>query len=148
MISFWQDIRFGIRMLLKNPGITAHRRIHARPGDRRQHRNLQRRECGAAKTASVSATRIGSSRCGPECRSMSRWRTTPANFFDWKKQNTVFEDIAAFGSSGPMTLTGDGEPEQLLGTRVSAGYFSVVGVEPIVGPLFRQMTNTSPVKGR
>ena len=54
-----------------------------------------------------------------------RWRTAPANFFDWKKQNTVFEDVTAFGAS-TFTLTGEGEPEQLVGGRVSSGYFSVV----------------------
>lgn len=64
-----------------------------------------------------------------------RWRTSPANFFDWKKQNTVFEDVAAFGGS-TMTLTGIGEPEQLVGSRVSAGYFNVVGVDPILGRAF------------
>ena len=64
-----------------------------------------------------------------------RWRTSPANFFDWKKQNTVFEDVAAFGAS-TLTLTGDGEPEQLLGCRVSSGYFSVVGVDPVLGRAF------------
>src|SRR5919205_4635589 len=36
-----------------------------------------------------------------------RWRVAPANFLDWKKQNTVFADVAAFGGS-VMTLTGDG----------------------------------------
>src|SRR3954454_7377520 len=35
-----------------------------------------------------------------------RWRNSPANFFDWKKQNTVFEDVVAFGSS-TVTLTGN-----------------------------------------
>ena len=64
-----------------------------------------------------------------------RWRTAPANFFDWKKQNTVFEDVVAFGAS-TMTLTGDGEPEQLVGGRVSSGYFAVVGVDPILGRAF------------
>src|SRR6185503_4953095 len=64
-----------------------------------------------------------------------RWRSSPANFFDWKKQNTVFEDVVAFGAS-TMTLTGAGEPEQLVGGRVSSGYFAVVGVEPIVGRAF------------
>jgi putative ABC transport system permease protein len=64
-----------------------------------------------------------------------RWRTAPANFFDWKKQNTVFEDVVAFGAS-TMTLTGDGEPEQLVGGRVSSGYLAVVGVDPILGRAF------------
>jgi putative ABC transport system permease protein len=64
-----------------------------------------------------------------------RWRTSPANFFDWKKQNTVFEDVAAFGAS-TLTLTGDGEPEQLVGCRVSSGYFAVVGIDPVIGRAF------------
>jgi len=64
-----------------------------------------------------------------------RWRVSPANFFDWKKQNTVFEDMAAF-SSWTMSLTGDGEPEQLQGTSASAGYFAVVGIEPMLGRSF------------
>jgi putative ABC transport system permease protein len=64
-----------------------------------------------------------------------RWRTSPANFFDWKKQNTVFEDVAAFSAS-TLTLTGIGEPEQLVGCRVSSGYFAVVGVDPILGRAF------------
>src|SRR5215510_3401495 len=36
-----------------------------------------------------------------------RWRASPANFFDWKKQNTVFEDMSAYGGSA-MTLTRQG----------------------------------------
>jgi putative ABC transport system permease protein len=64
-----------------------------------------------------------------------RWRNSPANFFDWKKQNTVFEDVVSFGAS-TVTLTGNGEPEQLVGGRVSSGYFAVVGVDPILGRAF------------
>jgi putative ABC transport system permease protein len=64
-----------------------------------------------------------------------QWRVAPANFLDWKKQNTVFEDVVAFGGS-TMTLTGDGDPEQLNGTGVSAGYFEVVGIKPLLGRTF------------
>ena len=64
-----------------------------------------------------------------------RWRASPANFFDWKKQSTSFEAMAAYGGSA-ATLTGQGEPEQLLGTVVSSGYFGVVGVEPKLGRSF------------
>src|SRR6185295_5551559 len=64
-----------------------------------------------------------------------QWRVAPANFLDWKKQNTVFEDVAAFGGS-VMTVTGDGDPEQLNGTAVTAGYFEVVGAHPMVGRTF------------
>jgi len=64
-----------------------------------------------------------------------RWRASPANFFDWKKQSTSFEGMAAYGGSA-ATLTGQGDPEQLLGTVVSSGYFGVVGVEPKLGRSF------------
>jgi putative ABC transport system permease protein len=60
---------------------------------------------------------------------------TPGNFVDWKNQNTVFENMAAFSSS-TVTLTGDGEPVQMMGANTSAGYFAVVGVEPMIGRLF------------
>src|SRR4030095_5406912 len=62
-------------------------------------------------------------------------RVSPANFFDWKKQSTSFEDISTYGGAA-MTLTGLGEPEQLYGTRVSAGYFDVVGIKPMLGRAF------------
>ena len=134
MISFWQDIRFGARMLLKNPGVTA---IAV----------LTLALAIGANTAIFSVVNAVLLRPLPyrnpdrlvslwaKVPEHGRWRTTPANFFDWKKQNTVFEDVAAFGT-WTMTLTGDGEPEQLLGTRVSSGYFSVVGVEPMLGRSF------------
>jgi putative ABC transport system permease protein len=64
-----------------------------------------------------------------------QWRVSPANFFDWKRQNSVFEDVSAFGANS-LTLTGQGDPEQILGTRVSPGYFAVVGVEPMLGRPF------------
>jgi putative ABC transport system permease protein len=60
---------------------------------------------------------------------------TPGNFVDLKNQNTVFENMAAFSSS-TVTLTGDGEPVQMMGANTSAGYFAVVGVEPMIGRLF------------
>jgi putative ABC transport system permease protein len=64
-----------------------------------------------------------------------RWRVSSANFFEWKNQNTVFDKIAAFGGSS-LTLTGDGDPIQLQGARVSSEYFSVIGVNPILGRTF------------
>ncbi len=60
---------------------------------------------------------------------------TPGNFLDWKNQTTVFESVAAFNSS-TVTLTGDGEPAQMMGANTSAGYFAVVGVEPMIGRSF------------
>ncbi|MDP6371972.1 MAG: ABC transporter permease [Vicinamibacterales bacterium] len=64
-----------------------------------------------------------------------RMRSTAANTLDWQSQNDVFADVAMFGSGGG-NLTGGGDPEQLLGARVSEDYFRVLGVEPMLGRSF------------
>src|SRR2546426_4549399 len=134
MRTLWQDLRYGARILLKNPGVTAVAVITLALGI-------------GANTAIFSVVNAVMLRPLPyknpdrlvslwaNVPEHGRWRTTPANFFDWKKQNKLFEDMAAYGA-WTMTLTGDGEPEQLLGTLAGAGYFSVVGVEPMLGRLF------------
>jgi putative ABC transport system permease protein len=58
------------------------------------------------------------------------------NFLDWKNQNTVFANIAAINYGGNVTLTGTGRPEEFPGVRVSASYFDVFGVEPVLGRTF------------
>jgi putative ABC transport system permease protein len=59
----------------------------------------------------------------------------PANYMDWKSQNTVFTDMAARRASS-MSLTGDGAPEQLYGQRVTPNFFDVLGVQPAIGRAF------------
>ena len=59
----------------------------------------------------------------------------PANYVDWKAQNTVFSDMAARQGSS-MSLTGEGAPEQLFGQRVTANFFDVLGVQPAIGRVF------------
>src|SRR5215217_834181 len=134
MNTLFQDLTYGVRMLLKHPGVTAIAVITLALGI-------------GANTAIFSVVNAVLLNPLPykepdrlvalweNVPSHGRWRVAPANFFDWKKQNTVFEDVAAFGGSS-LTLTGDGEPEQLGGARVSAGYFAVVGVAPILGRAF------------
>jgi putative ABC transport system permease protein len=59
----------------------------------------------------------------------------PANFFDLRNQNQVFEDIGAYGPDD-INMTGDGEPEHLEGQLVTANVFSILGVEPALGRTF------------
>jgi putative ABC transport system permease protein len=59
------------------------------------------------------------------------------NYRDWKAQNHVFEEIALFDSAGRgYNLTSEGEPEQVSGLRVTAGFFPVLGVRPMLGRTF------------
>ncbi|UCC83769.1 MAG: ABC transporter permease [Gemmatimonadota bacterium] len=65
----------------------------------------------------------------------ARFAVSPANFLDWREQNQVFEDMAAT-MRATVNLTGTGEPERLLGHRVSASFFPILGVQPALGRTF------------
>ncbi|HEX9004807.1 MAG TPA: ABC transporter permease, partial [Blastocatellia bacterium] len=57
------------------------------------------------------------------------------NYTDWKEQNRVFEDMATFFDTN-ANLTGSGEPEEIPAQIASANLFSVLGVNPILGRTF------------
>jgi putative ABC transport system permease protein len=57
------------------------------------------------------------------------------NFLDWKHQNTVFSAMAA-ETGDSFTLSGGEKPIQLRGSRVSAPYFQIFGVHPVLGRTF------------
>src|SRR5215813_7949162 len=56
------------------------------------------------------------------------------DYQDWRAQSASFQGMAAY-SDGSFTLTGIEEPERVSGEWVSAGYFELLGVEPIAGRL-------------
>ena len=57
------------------------------------------------------------------------------NFLDWQRDNRSFEAMAAY-RWGAAKLTGAGEPENLSGRMVSAGFFEILGIKPILGRTF------------
>ena len=57
------------------------------------------------------------------------------NFEDWRRMNRTFSAMAAYRSSG-FNLTGHGEPERLHGEMISAGFFEILGVNPVLGRAF------------
>ncbi|HEY9422324.1 MAG TPA: ABC transporter permease, partial [Thermoanaerobaculia bacterium] len=61
----------------------------------------------------------------------------PGNFFTFRRDAKSFERLAAHNFSS-FNLTGDGQPERIVGARVSAGYFDVFGVKPALGRVFRE----------
>ncbi len=61
--------------------------------------------------------------------------TSPADFFDFQKQNTSFEQSAAW-TGASLNLTGDGSPELVDGGRVTWNFFDTLGAKPILGRTF------------
>jgi predicted permease len=59
----------------------------------------------------------------------------PGNYYEWKARNHVFTDMAA--TRGAIAnLAADGAPEQVLGRRVTANFFDVLGTPPLLGRTF------------
>lgn len=131
-----KDIRYGVRSLLKRPGLTAVALITLALGI-------------GVNTAIFSAVDSVLLRPLPfkePERVMAVWEHTPhlgiarnefapANYFDLRSQNKVFADVGAFGQLS-VNLTGEGEPEQLEGQLVTANVFQLLGVAPALGRTF------------
>ncbi len=67
------------------------------------------------------------------------------NFFDWRAQQHVFEDLAAFQAKGGVIVRDNGEPTKLGAYMVTASLFPMLRVSPAIGHAF---TSAEEVDGR
>jgi predicted permease len=145
MGCLWQDLRFGLRVLRRNPGFTA--------------------VAVAAIALGIGATsamfsviygvllkplpyrdparlvRVYESNAGA---GFPMFPMSPANFVDYRAQNRVFEDFATYVRQDQQF--GGEHPERLTGVRVSHGFFHMLGVEPVLGRSFtkEEEANSGP----
>lgn len=131
-----QDLRHALRLLRKNPGFTAIAVLALALGI-------------GANTAIFSVVdavllqqlpyqdpdRIAMVWEDVSWAGFPRNTPAPANWVDWRKQNTVFTDIAA-SAGRSANLTGDGPPEFILGRRTTANFWAVLGARPLMGRTF------------
>jgi len=131
-----QDIRYGLRMLAKNPAFTAIAIVALALGiganstifsviDAVLLKPLPFKNPGQLVMLWENATHLGFPKDTP----------SPANFLDWQKQATSFTGMAAMIERS-FNLTGAGEPERLEGRRVSANLFQLLGVSARLGRTF------------
>ena len=134
--DFWQDLRYGLRTLVKNPAFTSIAIVAIALGigansvifsavDAVLLRPLPFKNPEQLVMIWENATHLGFPKDTP----------SPANFLDWQKQATSFTGIAAMAESS-FNLTGVGEPERLDGRRVSANLFELLGVPALLGRAF------------
>ena len=65
----------------------------------------------------------------------------PANFIHWREMNQVFEDLATVSPTYSVTVTGNGDPEELQAQSISAELFQILGVTPAFGRGFTAAEN-------
>ena len=79
-------------------------------------------------------------------RGALRSRIAPLNVLDWSEQNRTFEMMAAVyvppGGGGPAMTVGDGMPEIVPNQTVTARFFDVFQVRPILGRTFQPADET------
>ena len=138
METIWQDLRFGARTLQKAPGFTAVAVLTLALGI----------GANTAIFSYIDAWLIQPLPYRQPERLMifqshnikNGWTlqsvTSTASFLDYQKQNTSFEQTAAW-ASWAFNLTGDGEPALVDGARVSWNFFDTLGVKPLLGRTFR-----------
>ncbi|MGH9936388.1 MAG: ABC transporter permease, partial [Blastocatellia bacterium] len=136
MNVLWQDLRYGARMLLKTPGFTLIAVITLSLGI-------------GANTAIFSVVNGVLLKPlpyrAPEqlIRVFERSRTQPkfpmsgGNFQDYREQNSTLSGLALY-TRQDLELSRDDKPERLAALRVTAGFFELLGAQPLLGREFRR----------
>ncbi len=134
MTTLWQDIRYGARMLLKNPGISIIVVIALALGI-------------GANSAIFSVVNAVLLRPMPYEESdrliflnekspvLDEMSISYPNFSDWRAQTQTFEKIGVYNRAS-YNLTGAGEAERIVTGQVSADLFSVLRVNALHGRVF------------
>ena len=136
MDVLWQDIRFGVRLFLRTPGVFVIAILALALGI----------GANAAVFSVVYNVLLKPLPYPDPDRLVAIYDTQPAlstapasypKYVDWRKQSSVFETI---GGSAPGTsvMTGAGGPQRIKTARVTASLFPVLGVQPLLGRWFRE----------
>ncbi len=148
METLWQDIRYGLRMLLKAPSFSIVATIALALGI-------------GANTAIFSVVNAVLLRPLPfpdperlmmvwetnQQRGVERGSASYPNFADWRAQNGVFEHMAAFHTND-FILTGRGDAARIQGAVVNADLFPLLHVAPLIGRHFRPEEDKPGETGR
>ncbi len=136
MQRFWQDVRYALRMLLKNPSFSAIAIGTLALGI----------GANAAIFSVVNAVLLSPLPFPNSEQLVALWGRLPSHgldklhasageFTDYRERNQTFSSIAAYSSLG-QNLTGRGEPERINVTYVTADFFTALGVAPQRGRTF------------
>jgi predicted permease len=140
----WQDARYGLRQLRKNPtftfvavitlalGIGANTAMFSIAGA-----VLWRAMPYPHPEQLVVAGEI------PRNDPNSFWGTTYLTFRDWQSRSTSFQNLAATMPDLPRVLRDGAEPVRINGVAVTHDYFDVMGVQPIIGRVFSASDDTA-----
>ena len=130
----WQDLRYAMRMLRRNPGfaivaiLTLALGIGANTAIFSLVNGVLLRPLPYSDPGRLTVVWEEDDHGRPD-------NVGYATYLDWKNQNKSFENLAVYSSWQPILQVGD--PEQLTGLRVTSNYFRMLGIHPELGRDFR-----------
>jgi putative ABC transport system permease protein len=137
-----RDVRYAVRMLLRNPGFTTIALLTFAVGI-------------GVNTAVFSvlngvllrplpypdADRITMMWLDNRVQGIKEDIGSYPNYRDWREQSASFAHVAGFASTN-FTMTGSDDPERIPGAQTTASFFDVLGVQPVLGRLFTEAEET------
>src|SRR5579864_4494864 len=135
--GFWEDIRFGLRMLRKQPGfaiaaiLTLGIGIGASTAMLSLVQDVLIRPLPYAHSDRLYAIWASSESSG-----QNRIAASGPDFLDYLEQNRSFAHLAEFIPHFTFTWTGDGEPKLVNCTSVTEEFFPMLGIRPYLGRLY------------
>jgi len=144
METIWQDVRFGLRMLIKHRiativcvvalglGIGANTAMFSVAEAFLLHPvPFENSDRIVALVDSRAASQDGGAGFGPQDLNP----VAPATYLDWKKEARSFDELAAYAWD-ELNLTGDREAQKVQDFQVTASFFPMIGVQPLLGRTF------------
>jgi putative ABC transport system permease protein len=132
--TLWQDLRFGGRTLVRNPGFATIAVLTLALGI----------GANAAIFSVVNAVLLRPLPWSDPDRAVMIWSkwvsfdktwVATGEVVDYRKRSRTLQEIGAW-SEGQVNLTGDGEPERVSSASVTSNLFSTLGVSPMIGRVF------------
>jgi putative ABC transport system permease protein len=141
--DFWQDLRYGVRMLWKQPGFTAVVALTLAVGIGANTAIFSVVDRLLVRTLLVTEPErlvnlIGRDEEGREDTSFSY-----PIYLDYRDQNDVFDGLLAYSETA-MNLSESGQLERIVGVLVSGNYFDVLGMTPALGRAFLPEEDRTP----
>jgi len=134
MTTLLQDLRYGLRLFRQTPGVTLIAVLSLAIGI----------GANTAIFSVVNAVVLNPLPYHDSDQLVSLFQDRPnfhrasisfPNFQDWQRMNRSFTALAAYRNTG-YNLLGRGEPERVHGEMISAGFFEILGVNPLMGRTF------------
>ena len=151
MTSLWQDVRYGLRMIVKAPGFAGIAILTLALGIGANTTIFSWIEStllnpvpgggggggGLASPSEMMALSLGESSQNP-------FPFTYPDYEAMRNGQRSLSGITVYNMPSPVSLTGKGKPQRAWGVVTSANYFDVLGVRPILGRAFLPAEDETP----